>query len=166
MNVYYSYNHLELEGVEDCISYYEISAEGYYLRSVTNHNGLRTNSYIKIRNQEFFLPETLLEEEDKEFLNQITQEEFLAQWLQSKMPYEESWTLFKQEISDYIEGEIVCFYPQGVMVYLGSYFYGLADYGQCLSVLSREKMCSGTKAHFKIDGIDEENFLVYLTILV
>ncbi|EHO14616.1 hypothetical protein [Myroides odoratimimus] len=166
MNAYYSYDHLELEGVEGCISYYEVSEEGYYLRSVTNHNGCWTNSYIEIRDQEFFLPEALLEEEDKGFLNEISHEEFLDQWSQSKVPYEEHWAVFKKELGDQVEGEIVCFYPQGVMVDIGSSFYGLADYHQCLSVLSREKMCPGTVAHFKVDGIEEENFLVHLTSLV
>jgi len=166
MNRYYSYDHLELEGVEDCKSYYEVSEEGIYLRSITCNKGIWTNSYIQVEDSEFFLPEAILEQEDKEFLIEISRVEFTNALQLSQASFKTAWIEFKSRAMSLCEGKISCFYPQGVVLNLNSPFYGLADYDQCVKVVSSEQMYPGTPVWFTVDSIDEENYILHLTIRV
>lgn len=166
MNRYYSYDHLELEGVEDCKSYYEVSEEGFYLRSITCNKGIWTNSYIQVEDNEFFLPEAILEQEDKEFLTEISRVEFTKALQLSQASFKTEWIEFKSRAMSLCEGELCCFYPQGVVIKLNEPFYGLADYDQCAKVVPSEQMYPGTPVRFTVDFIDEENYILHLTIRV
>lgn len=166
MNRYYSYDHLDLEGREDCKSYYEVSEEGVYLCSITCNKGIWTNSYIQVEDGEFFLPEAILEQEDKEFLTEISRVEFTKALQLSQASFKTEWIEFKSRAMSLCEGEISCFYPQGVVIKLNEPFYGLADYDQCAKVVPSEQMYPGTPVRFTVDFIDEENYILHLTIRV
>ncbi|WP_228129365.1 hypothetical protein [Acinetobacter modestus] len=99
-------------------------------------------------------------------LTPIKKEEFLNFWDQSISKYLKRWNELKNKfkIGEMIETEIVCFYPQGVIVQYDEEFFGFVDYNDCKSVLGASNMYPQQKIKLFVENFDDDNLWVNFSI--
>lgn len=143
-------------------AYFELSQDRVCLRALYVVENQIFNTNINIETPNYFLPEGKWE--TTQGLFEITPNEFLAVWDQSILPYLKGWTKLKitTPIGSSVEGTIVCFYPQGVILMLGFQFYGLANYKQCEKVIGGKKMHPGNKLVLTVQKFDDSNMWAVL----
>ena len=64
----------------------------------------------------------------------------------------------------FAETEIVCFYPQGVIVQYNEEFFGFVDYNDCKSVLGASNMYPQQKIKLFVENFDDDNLWVNFSI--
>ena len=96
---------------------YELDQKYYCLRSILVTTSLNINTSLNIGQAHFFLPERSFSDILDKIIS-IEKSEFLNFWNQSISKHLSDWNKLKSKfnIGQNIETEIVCFYPQGVIV--------------------------------------------------
>lgn len=139
-------------------SYLELDEEYYATRQVAEIQGEWQNTSL-VFTDNFFLPEGSWRENLENLTEEVSAEIFEKFWEKSFEKHLQDWEKLKSQlkIGQKIKGEIVVFYPQGVILDLGEKFYGIANYQQCKNALGAKKMYPKTAASLEIIGFDEVN---------
>ena len=126
---------------------------------------LSVNTSLSIEQAHFFLPEGNFSDILDKIIS-IEKSEFLNFWNQSISKHLSAWNKLKKKfnIGQHIETEIVCFYPQGVIVQYHEKFYGLANYKDCESLLGSNNMYPKQKIRLYIENFDNENLWINFSI--
>jgi ribosomal protein S1 len=160
MMQYWHYNHLELEGLENTDSYFEIDNDGGYCRSITNAAGILYSSAMDIEHSSFFLPEARFEEADARYMSKIDQMSFDAIWQKKQASFKKEWEESKRQwkVGTVIKARIVCFYPQGVILFIDSLFYVLVpSYDALKTKIGLANMYPQQEVYVEVIGFDETN---------
>ncbi|MBH2002957.1 MAG: hypothetical protein I8H98_11950 [Moraxellaceae bacterium] len=160
--MYSYYKYIDTDGE---ITLYEVDQEYYCLRSIFVNSSECINTNLSIKQTNFFLPEGNFSE-SLDILTPIKKEEFLNFWDQSISKYLKRWNELKNKfkIGEMIETEIVCFYPQGVIVQYDEEFFGFVDYNDCKSVLGASNMYPQQKFKLFVENFDDDNLWVNFSI--
>lgn len=145
------------------LRYLELDDELYCLRAVTEYKDSLINSSVAVEHDDCSLPEG----DFKDSLGRMTEiekTEFFEAWNKSTLPYAEKWNVFKAKkiIGERVDAEIICFYPQGVILNIGEQFYCLADYQECENILGAGKMYAKEKLRLTVLGFDNDNLWLLL----
>lgn len=161
--LYSYYKYIDTEAEE--IVLYELDLEYYCLRSILVTASLSINTNLNIEQAHFFLPEVSFSDVLDEIIP-IEKDEFLNFWNQSISKYLSDWNELKNKfkIGQSIETEIVCFYPQEVIVQYGERFYVLASYKDCESCLGSKNMYPQQKIRLCVESFDHENLWINFSI--
>jgi hypothetical protein len=103
---------------------------------------------------------------DHDQVMEITREEFEAAWQTVLTRHEAVWheSQTKYPINTSVEGSLLVFYPQGVIVKLDDTTLGVADHALCHQSSKREHMYLGHKVTAIVGGYDEQNHWVVLNV--
>lgn len=144
---------------------YELDDDLYCLRAIFITTTDIFNTNLSIEQSQFFLPEGSFEDR-LEHLLIISKEEFQCYWKLSISSHISRWNSLKAKlnIGQKMNTQIVCFYPQGVIVNFKEDFYGLANYEDCLSILGSKHMYPHQHIELFIDHFDDENLWVNFII--
>ena len=161
--LYSYYKYIDTETEENVL--YELDQEYYCLRSILVTTSLSINTSLSIEQADFFLPEGPFSDILDDMIP-IGKSEFLSYWNQSIVKHLSDWNELKSKfnIGQHIETEIVCFYPQGVIVQYNENFYGLANYKDCESLLGSKHMYPQQKIRLYVDSFDNENLWINFSI--
>jgi ribosomal protein S1 len=158
MRKYYKYN-----DEENVICFLELDEELYCERAIYDIDGNFVSTNLTIEDEKYFLPEGSFID-CLESLTQTTQKEFLDIWNKVTFPHLKNWDKLKieLEIGQIINANILCFYPQGIILNIGQEFYAIADYGECKNKFGADKMHPNEKLEFTIGEFDNNNLWVKL----
>lgn len=137
--------------------------DGCTFRQIIVSGEQRMASNLKYPNEAFALPDGWVDydafEEDFEGVISITQQEFDAVWNQHLLQNHHYWEKVKAlyPTGMQITGAILIFYPQGVIVDLGSGALGIAGYAQCQASAQPEWMYPKHQIKAVVAGYDEKN---------
>jgi hypothetical protein len=94
----------------------------------------------------------------------ISRSEFEEVWNKSLAQNFIRWKFAKLEypLGTFVEGSLVVFYPQGVVVNLGNSVLGVADYNACKASMQTELMYWGCKVTANVSDYDDLNQWVIL----
>ncbi|MEB6480823.1 hypothetical protein [Acinetobacter vivianii] len=147
------------------IDLYELDQEYYCLRAICITSTIILNSAVIDEQSNLFLPEGSFSE-NLEQLSVTTKEEFLNFWHKSTSRHLDAWNSLKCKlhINQSIDTEIVCFYPQGVIVKYNEIFLGLVNYKDCESILGSENMYPQQKINLYVQNFDDENLWINFSI--
>ncbi|WMT38895.1 hypothetical protein RE628_15240 [Paenibacillus sp. D2_2] len=151
--------YIKAQGIEEQEYYYfEVDAEMIAYRQITVMNG----RYMISIAPDFFLAEKEIElfEGDEE----ISHEQFNEIWNKAIAPYRTDWEQVKQ---DYVRGTVVngsmmMFYPQGVIIQLSETAYAIADTSMLSAQTKPELMYPGYQVQGTVTGYDNNNFWLIL----
>jgi hypothetical protein len=101
---------------------------------------------------------------DQDQVIEITHEAFEAVWQTVLTRHEVIWrqSQTKYQISMSVEGTLLVFYPQGVIVKLDDTTLGVANHALCHRSSQREHMYPGHKVTAIVGGYDEQNHWIVL----
>ena len=155
---YYKYSEIYLAKFE--IAFYELDIDMICIRAVYIVDNEIFNTSLHVDKPNFTLPEGRFEHTDA--LVQIDELEFQEIWKESTLPYAPDWSLLKTNLNEggTVEGSIVCFYPQGVILTSGLRFFCIADYDLCKNRLGEDKMYPGNKLSLIVQGFDDVNMWI------
>ena len=155
---YYKYDNEET-GIEGAITYIE-TEDGVHIRQITS-NGIEVlASNVMQPGGQMWLAEGAIDYD--EILDEVTalsKDEFDHVWNAWLATRGTQWQQTKQiyPIGKAVEGLIVVFYPQGVIVNLGNEVLGVADYPACRASTRPENMYTRHKITGIIENYDEMN---------
>ncbi|USA47289.1 hypothetical protein NDN11_03970 [Acinetobacter sp. C26M] len=160
MYSYYKYTDIDASTI-----LYELDQIHYCLRAIYITPSIILNTAFINEQSNFFLPEGCFEEHLEE-LSLITKEEFLSFWSISTSQYLDAWNRLKTkfQINQCIDSEIVCFYPQGVIVQYSEIFFGLVNYKDCEFILGSENMYPQQKIKLYVQNFDDQNLWINFSI--
>lgn len=161
------YSYYKNTDEDDVMVLYELDQEYYCLRAICVTPSVILNSAVIDEQSNFFLPEGSFSE-NLEQLSVTTKEDFLNFWHKSTFQYLEAWNRLKTrfQINQCIDSEIVCFYPQGVIVKFGESFYGLANYKDCESILGTDHIYPQQKIKLYVQNFDDKNLWINFSVKV
>lgn len=159
------YSYYKYTDIDKTIILYELDQEHYCLRAICSTSSIILNTAFINEQSNFFLPEGSVEEHLEE-LSLITKEEFLSFWNKSISQHIDAWDSLKSKIhiNQNIDTEIVCFYPQGVIVKYGEIFWGLVNYKDCESILGTDNIYPQQKIKLYVQNFDDENLWVNFSV--
>lgn len=160
MHSYYKYT-----DTDGTIVLYELDQEYYCIRAICVTSSIILNTAFINETSSFFLPEGSFSEQLKE-LSVTTKDEFLNFWSISTSQYLDAWNHLKTkfQINQCIDSEIVCFYPQGVIVQYSEIFFGLVNYKDCEFILGSENIYPQQKIKLYVQNFDDENLWINFSI--
>lgn len=150
---------------ENVICFLELDEELYCERSIYNIGEKFVSTNLTIEDEKYFLPEGSFID-SLEHLTESTEREFKDNWNKVILPYLDSWSKLKSElvIGHRINAEIICFYPQGIILEIGQAFYAIANYNDCEKHFGTDKMYPHKKIDLTIEEFDNDNLWVKLKI--
>lgn len=146
--------------IENGFRYIEIDENGIAFREVTFNGNIFVASNILYPFKGMFISDQPYENvEEIEDLENISKDEFEEIWSKSLLQDKAKWESAKMNypINSEISGSIVCFYPQGVILHLGSGVLGVANYQDCKSSTKPENLYPKHKVIGKVSDYDEQN---------
>ncbi|MEL6971264.1 MAG: hypothetical protein AAFZ63_15680 [Bacteroidota bacterium] len=152
------YKHYFEEDNEE--QYFELDEELHCLRSMSLKEGTYKTSNMA---GDYSLSEgSFVEVLDQ--LTPIEEKEFQRNWDIAIEPYRQKWEAIEEVIKSgqIITATIICFYPQGVIMDIGTDFAGLLSIADCNKVFSEEKQYPGNSAKFRVMGFEEEQMWIIL----
>lgn len=139
----------------------ELDNELYCERAIykTGEQFITTN--LSIKNEKYFLPEGSFKD-CFEQLKEITQQHFTDIWNSIIEHNLVNWNKLKNElkVGQIINVEIICFYPQGVMLDIGYPFFAISNYNEFEKHLGNENMYPGIKTTVSIEDFDNKNLWI------
>jgi hypothetical protein len=160
---YYKYDNEET-GIDGAVTYIE-TEDGVHIRQITS-NGIEViASNVMQPNGQMDLAEGSIDyEEILDEVTAISKDEFDHVWNAWLSTRETQWQQTKQAhpVGQAVEGLIVLFYPQGVIVNLGNQVLGVADYTACRSSTEPKNMYPRHKVTAVVENYDEVNQWVVL----
>ncbi|WP_335984829.1 hypothetical protein [Acinetobacter haemolyticus] len=156
------YKNTDIDGT---IVLYELDQEYYCLRAVCITSSIILNTSFINEQSNFFLPEGSFSENLEE-LSVSTKEEFLNFWNKSTSQYLNAWNELKTkfQINQNVDSEIVCFYPQGVIVKFNEIFFGLVNYKDCEFILGSTNMYPQQKINLYVQNFDDDNLWISFSV--
>ncbi len=160
MNKYFKYNN---EFESDALYYVALDEDLYCLQAIYETKEKLINTSLSVNDPGFFLPEGSFKDAI-EHITAIEEAEFTNKWNQSIAPYLKTWHILKQErsIGEQISAEIICSYPQGIILNIGQSFLGIADYNACKNVWGVDQIYPKNIFSLNIIGFDDVNMWVKL----
>ncbi len=155
---YYRYDD-EYSPLGGGITYVETQDGTNALRQITVFRNQIHASNMRHPLYGFNLAEKPLEYDKFDEVLAISQQEFDGQWRVHLNRHASDWGRAKRRYrpGSRVEGFIEIFYPQGVIVNIGSKFLGLANYAECKASTALENMSTRHKVVATLKGYDEEN---------
>ena len=146
--------------------YVEFDEEYYCLRQITQVGNALINTSIDVES-EFGLPEGSFNNCLEFLTTEISKHTFEELWEISKKPYLSKWETLKKELSigQSLQGQIVCFYPQGILLDIGKKFYAIANYDDCKAFFGTKKLYPKEVLLLQVGGFDNLNMWVELKII-
>ncbi|MDI9341887.1 MAG: hypothetical protein QM534_15050 [Sediminibacterium sp.] len=160
MKRYFTYCYSDEEQVT---CFLELDKGFYCERALYDVGGKYINTNLIIEHDNYFLPEGSFCD-SLGHLTVISQTDFMDVWNKMVSPYLDYWDKLKLEliIGQKIKGEIICFYPQGVILDIGKTFHAIANYDECEKRLGKKCMYPGNKIELSIDEFDNDNLWIKL----
>ena len=157
---YYKINDAEFDMYP---TYIELDDDYYCLRQITQVNDTFINTSIAVEG-DFFLPEGSFNDCLEFLTDEISKQTFEELWEASKKPYLSEWKALKQEfqIGQQVNGQIVCFYPQGIILDIGKKFYAIANYDTCKVFFGTKKLYPKQVLSLQIANFDNLNMWIQL----
>ncbi|MBI5929478.1 MAG: hypothetical protein HY862_09225 [Chloroflexi bacterium] len=149
------------------VTYNEVH-DGVHLRQVTFNGSEYLASNVKQPPWDLVLPEKDTDYDevmlDVPEITEITKQEFDDIWNAHLATRQEIWNQVKQiyPIDIEVQGKILIFFPQGVMVDLGDDAVGIADYKACRASNESEFMYPRHKITAVVKDYDETNQWIIL----
>lgn len=150
---------------ENVICFLELDEDFYCERAIYDISGIFISTNLRIEDEKYFLPEGSCID-SLEYFTKSTQIEFIDNWNKAISPSLDSWRKLKSEliIGDKINAEIICFYPQGIILEIGKPFYAIANTNECKKRFGTQEMYPNKKFELTIDEFDDANLWVKLKI--
>ena len=148
---------------ENVTCFLELDEELYCERAIYDIGGKLVSTNLTVEDEKYFLPEGSFKD-SLEHLTETTQKEFIKNWDKVISPYLDSWEKLKSKlvIGQRINTEIVCFYPQGIILEIGKAFYAIANYKDCEKQFGKDNMYPHKKIDLTIEEFDNDNLWIKL----
>jgi hypothetical protein len=153
----------EIDG-HNGFTYLEIE-EGYAIRQIFVSNSFYIVSNRKDDEYGFWLTEGFINIGELEGVTMtISSKEFYEIWSAYKRKCQNEWDNIKQtyRVGAKVNGNIECFYPQGVIVSIDVNAVAIAGYNECKNSTTPEKLYPKHKIEAIVNGYDEENMWLIL----
>ncbi|MED4732261.1 hypothetical protein P9597_29985 [Aneurinibacillus migulanus] len=152
--------YVKAQGVEEGEFYYfEIDADRITYRQIVVMDEQQVMTSIA--------PHFHLSEKAIDFLigdEWIDKNEFEVLWNKAIEPYRKEWNQAKQQYGPgrRVKGEIVMFYPQGIIIKISDTVFAVANDEEVRSQAKAENLYPGYEIHGTIRAYDEDNFWLVL----
>ncbi len=137
---------------------------GYAIRQITVHADRFFASNVRYPHWGLCLAEGHVNYDSIDKVTLISKNEFDEIWQKHLLQHRSQWNKAKQvcRIGSKVEGSIVIFFPQGVIIDLGDDVLGVADYKECKASTKPEFMYPKHKVTAIVEGYDKVNQWVIL----
>lgn len=158
MMKYYKYENVYDHPLGKAMTYLETD-RGVAIREITTNGKSWMGSNVKYPPWGVGLPEGQVDYDAIEDVIPITQEEFDGIWKEHLKSREAVWANTKRAypLQTIVNGHILIFFPQGVIVDLGGEAIGVADYQACNASTKPEFMYPKHRVTALVTGYDEVN---------